>query len=82
MGVLLLMGIRRVPDCWVREKVWLMKFARGRRRGIQQLKLSFACTVYYIWQERHFFIFRQSRRTPSAIIQQIVHILQSLGVSL
>ncbi|XP_070004226.1 uncharacterized protein LOC107821332 [Nicotiana tabacum] len=63
-------GVGRAARKWNEEISWAIKFAIGRRTSTALYRLMLAGTVYYIWQERNWRIFRKQKRRAEDLDQK------------
>ncbi|XP_019242188.1 PREDICTED: uncharacterized protein LOC109222269 [Nicotiana attenuata] len=64
-------GITRTPMEWKREIQWAEGKATGNNAHAQVYRLTLACAVYYIWNERNRRVFQEQQKIVEVIVRQI-----------
>ncbi|XP_019244443.1 PREDICTED: uncharacterized protein LOC109224311 [Nicotiana attenuata] len=65
-------GINRAPMEWQREIQWAESNATRNNAAAQVYRLTLACAVYHIWNERNNRIFQDQKKTMEMIVRQFV----------
>ncbi|XP_019245211.1 PREDICTED: uncharacterized protein LOC109225074 [Nicotiana attenuata] len=64
--------LHRAPMEWQREIQWVESNATGNNAAAQVYRLTLACAVYHIWNERNNRIFQDQKKIVEMIVRQIV----------
>lgn len=66
-------GLRHHHTNWRDEALWLKRVTKGRSSRATTVKILFATTVYYLWQERNLRMFQNQARSIHGICNTILH---------